>query len=80
MIWLPSAVYGLLAAFFAVASQVLMVCTLRGWDQLDQPQFWVERASSFTGAFLGFFLFFALVRARKESREKERNNEPTPAG
>ena len=80
MIWLPSALYGLLAAFVGVAGHIVVICTLRGWDQLDQPQFWVERASAFTGAFLGFFLFFAVVRARKEAREKERNDEPTPAG
>jgi hypothetical protein len=80
MIWRPSALYGLLAAFLAVAGQMLMICSLRGWDQFGQPQFWVERASTFTGAFLGFLLFFALVRAKKQAREEERNDEPTPAG
>jgi hypothetical protein len=80
MIWRPSALYGLLAAFLAVAGQVLMICSLRGWDQVDRPQFWLERACAFTGAFLGFFLFFAFARAKKETREKERNDEPTPAG
>jgi hypothetical protein len=57
MIWLPSALYGLLAAVVGVAGHILVVCTLRGWDQLDQPQFWVEGPAPSLALFSAFSCF-----------------------
>ena len=63
--WRSSVLYALLAAFIGVASWIPISGFLRGWDQLSQLQFWVEKASGFAGGFVGFVLVLALFRARR---------------
>ena len=77
--WQTSVLYALLAAFIGVASTIPIAGLLRGWEQLNQNHFWVERASGFAGAFVGFFLVIALFRAKKEAMQ-ERKDTTTAEG
>jgi hypothetical protein len=64
-----------LASFIGVSYTILLAGFLGGWDQLDQPDFWVGRGCLFAGGFLGFVLVFHVLQSHRAKQGQERNHE-----